>query len=601
MFDNYSTFRLILLKVCSVLKMTLLYRKNIKIAFATVAILFFISGRSSSYAYSSSNVFLTLDHSPVNLSMGGSAAAAPNRFDNILSNPTAASVSDFSLSNRPFRLYFATQPLYLGEFRSNVLMSQFPGYNFDAAAFFQYVSTPTIDIIDDLGDKTGTAEVSFMAGGFTLSKRLMEGDSILIGGLNLKGYQSRLADYSATGVAADIGFTWFFSLPHPRSLPYIANMPNSSVSLTLRNAGSSVSFFQEAEPSPMSYELSFRKGIYSKKAHEFDYFIGFHHYLAYEYMKASTGLEYRLFSVLFFRAGYQLRGPGFSEMSETMMTFGAGLEDRKGENFSYRVDYTMARGAVDQSSHIFGAGVSYLLPVVTPTEVPRPELDMEMTAEVQRIVQDMKKKRGFAPDSIEEIYEEMRQRGYPRPKFTAGKIFYMRELEQVVYVKDGKEDDQVSVLELSDGTVIIGSILEKSDEKFHVLTSYGVIDVPQEDVRRITNKDIHNLDESIRLRIQYLVSLFKSRKERFPDNLGELREYCEENSLFMPKISNTEHKLEYNSETGEVKIIPLKLDISSETTAESNKPSPTGMDETETDAEENSEEESSSTLLPGVD
>lgn len=574
----------------STLKMCI---ENLQITLLRCIMMLLLVLPGSLWAYTGSLFsFMTIDHTPQDLSMGGHLAAYPDRLEGILENPTSLSPATYNPGLNRVGAYFASQPIFFNEFRNNVIFVRFPGWHFDGGAFFQLVSTDDIDIINDLGDKTGTAAYSFASGGLSLSKRIFAGrDHFLLAGTNLKGYTVRIGDYTGSGFATDIGLSYFFNLPRPQAMRYVSEIPSSTVSLVVKNLGTPVTLTNESESMPYSIDLGLRYGIYSFQAHRIDVYSGIEHNPQFEAFHAGGGLEYVLFDIVRFRAGYQSDVSTFSGVNSSGYSFGAGIVDQKSTLFSYRIDYTLLQSEIDGSNHVIGAGLSYRFKKEEPQVKRNPELDLEIVSEVQRIVRDMKQKRGIAPASLAEVYEEMRQRGYPKPELTAGSMVYLRELEQVLYIRDGEARDQFHMVRLKDGTVILGNIMKRNADEVVMLTSFGRISVPTEKIDRVESNNFKLVDKSIRFRVQYLSLQFKNDRGRFANSLSELRQYADQTGKFMP--TTAQNILKYNPNTGEVRL--TEEEITQPVDNGSGNPGETG-EETEQPLEEETTDNDSTSL-----
>ena len=499
--------------------------------------------------------YLTLDAAPQDVGLSGASGALGGRTDGMLINPSLLSLPYYSPQAVPMSVYFSSRPFFFDEFRNNILFLRFPGYGFDMGAYAQIVSTDDLQILDDLGDRQGTAPVSFFSGGLGFSYRFPGKERFFVVGTNLKGWQSRLGDFSAAGFAADLSGMFYFRMPRPNFMRYVTDMPDSALAVVVHNLGTPAKFFQESEPAPLSYSVSHYVGLYAFKMNQFDFFHGFHHYVQLGGMRYSAGLEYKLFSIIAFRAGVSYNLQHYSTGGVTAFSGGVGLRDKRNENFGYSLDYAMAQSPLDGASHMFGAGFTYYLPKPEEVRKVNPGLDLEIIAEAQRVVRDVKQKKGRVPASLAELYQEMKERGYPEPRLTAGRIVYLPEVEQVVYVKYSDNDEKVYLITLRDGSALLGNIVHSDDNKVELLSSAGLVQIPTREIAKIVSSEFRQIDDVAKLRTQYLVLEFRKLEGRLPDSLNELRDYSAKKGWIIPKAIASE--LTYNPATGEVQLQPL--------------------------------------------
>ena len=514
-------------------------------------LLILLSGQS--YAITSVQQYLILPNTPRQISLGGSSAAYPRDSATMLTTPTALSSVTYNSGRTPASIYLATQPL-LFDYRNNSGFANFPVFGLDFGAYFQSVTSQPFDAINDFGQTTATLNESFFAGGLGASKKFRLKRDILIAGANVKVYNSQLATFSTTGFLADVGVNYYFNTPRSKFLPYISQLPNTSVALTLRNIGPAVKFANDSVPAPFTYEASVRYGLYARRIHDLDFYSSFSQNTTFSNVNVGFGFEYHLMRFIVVRAGgisSSLQGFNFSG--------GMGLSSRVGKRFNYKLDYALQMLQADssQANHAFGLGASYNFHSMEKVKVNR-QFDLEVVAEVKRFVQSIDRKRANPPDNINDVYDEMEKAGYPRPTLTNGRLIYVSELKEVVYIRKARLDDpnaiekSMDVIQLKDGSLIVGTVLSKDIDGLVIQSDIGKTTIPFDQIARIESRDLNQVDDQVRDRVQALVNQFKTDKGRFPNDLEELEIYAKETVQVFPKP--VQKKLTYDKNTGQVSV-----------------------------------------------
>lgn len=134
-------------------------------------------------------------------------------------------------------------------------------------------------------------------------------------GYNLRGYRigftakyinRALADFTAQAFAFDFGILKGFEVP--RFLPYQRRY-NLRVGFAVKNAGTPIKFNSESENLPIQFKPGFTYGIFGNRDHMVDLSFGMTQIIE-ESISTNVGVEYRVFSAIFFRTGLDISGDG---------------------------------------------------------------------------------------------------------------------------------------------------------------------------------------------------------------------------------------------------------------------------------------------------
>ncbi len=374
-------------------------------------------------------------------------------------------------------------------------------------------------------------------------------------GGTVKVYNSTLGAFSATSGALDVGVNYYFNTARPKFLPYISDLRNTSVSLVVKNIGPAITFASESVAPPYSVEVAGRYGIYSRKIHAIDLYASYERNLTLENQDIGFGAEYELWRYVVMRMGART-----GTLRDFNFSMGMGVVNRSSKRFQYRLDYAMAPGNVTGGvNHTLGAGASYNFSRFEKI-VANKRYDLEIVAEVKRFVRTIDKRRANPPSNIYDVYDEMVKAGYPRPRLTAGRLMYVPELKEVIYVRDEvetddgrpKKDQDVDVIQLKDGSLIVGKILNKDPDGLIVRADFGETTVPYDKIDKLEARDLNSVDEQVKRRVQFLVNQFKTDKNRLPEDLVELEAYAKESLQVFPKP--VQKKLVYDKTTGTVTL-----------------------------------------------
>lgn len=185
-------------------------------------------------------------------------------------------------------------------------------------------------------------------------------------GYNLRGYRlggtfkvisRKLGDYTGTTVAFDLGALKGFDVF--RIFPYPVRY-NLKVGIGINHLGPGLAFSSDtidgdSQPLPLTIRPGISYGLFGNRDHLVDFNLGLT-YLLNEPFAVNTGVEYRVFSIFFFRLGTEIRTDDFN----LTMGTGARYTFRK---VTYRLDYSYlprARGIPDNHNVALMATLKFI-------------------------------------------------------------------------------------------------------------------------------------------------------------------------------------------------------------------------------------------------
>ena len=196
--------------------------------------------------------------------LGGSNTFA---FLDLVSSPRSAALGGNAISTRvdDVSLVWQNPSLLSAGMNKQLQLSfvdYFEGINFGQAAYAQninrfgmsaltlhYINYGTFNMTDVAANDLGTFKAAEYALGFSWSKSL---DSLFFIGATVKGIYSKLESYSSTGVAADLGVTYF------------SKDKFFSASVTATNFGRQLKYYDEStgrEPLPFEIQVGLTKRL----------------------------------------------------------------------------------------------------------------------------------------------------------------------------------------------------------------------------------------------------------------------------------------------------------------------------------------------------
>jgi hypothetical protein len=193
----------------------------------------------------------------------------------------------------------------------NIVLGYNPKGDLGLGIGFTHLYMPGIEGKDLYGRPTGEFTVSSSIFNLGFSYKFHPG---VFGGIGIKYFNDKLADYSASGLALDLG--GYFD----------TSVPGLSAGFAVQNFGGEIQYDQEKQKIPLTYRVGVAYDIYQ-----------YHLLLCMDLVKSSDtgggvnfGLEYTIFDIIYLRLGNK-----FSSVKPFEPAFGTGFKIQDKYFFNY--------------------------------------------------------------------------------------------------------------------------------------------------------------------------------------------------------------------------------------------------------------------------
>lgn len=529
-----------------------------------ISIIFLLFSTFCSITYS--QTLFNRNFSTLNESLGGAGYLLPGNSQTFLDNPVQLLWSSFFEAGLSYQ-----NDIFNRHYISFYLSTMF--FRVPLAVTTSIVTPEIIESISDEGLTLGTYRI------FDVSVGLHSATSVNIGsytfyiGYALKYYYEELTIFLRKHtVFIDVSFMFPINASFLIVFLNYAKKDNLYFAFRVTNLGYTfnVGGIQEkGQRTPTNITFGFEYNLFHHRSHDIDFV--FSNEIIFDprissvaYDKFAFGIQYALYSLVFFRLGgaYQLQkvyvysGLGFQFIHKGLydITIDYGLRALHELGLEHRVDlsvsynYTNAQEKLSRQEEVINSYV------------------YELNKDLLKILNDTLKEYileyGVKPKEITSIQPILsRKYGFLNiPEPTNGHFLYDQILGQVVFITDLNEGSIFSDrIVLYDGSKILCNIENDDGIFLSIRHEYGTTKINKKSIRYIENLNLNALDQRLVSELQEHVVRFKKSKNRFPKSLKELIRFLAVYQIAqLPKPISGE--LHYEKENGTISIIKERLE-----------------------------------------